>query len=83
MEKAKLEVGQLMQLNPETVENKAFAGCIFVVTEPKNFGAQGYVQDLGTARKSRWAGLLPRLLGRDGADRRLRYMDGEPWPKSN
>ena len=38
---------QLVQLNPETVKNKMFAACIMVVTEPKSFGAQGYVQGLG------------------------------------
>jgi hypothetical protein len=43
-----LEVGHLVQLDPETVSNKAFAGCIMVVTEPKGWGAQGYVQALGT-----------------------------------
>lgn len=36
-----------MQLNPKTVKNKMFAACIMVVTEPKSFGAQGYVQGLG------------------------------------
>lgn len=39
--------GVLVQLNPETVTNTMFAGCIMVVTEPKAFGAQGYVQALG------------------------------------
>ena len=42
-----LQEGTLVQLNPETVKNKAFSGCIMVVTEPKSFGAQGYVQALG------------------------------------
>ena len=42
-----LAKGQLVQLNPETVKNKMFAACIMVVTEPKSFGAQGYVQGLG------------------------------------
>ena len=43
----KLEKGDLVQLNPETVVNPMFAGCIMVVTEVKNWGAQGYVQALG------------------------------------
>lgn len=48
MKKTELEIGQLVQLNPETVKNKAFAACIMVITEPKTWGAQGYVQALGT-----------------------------------
>jgi hypothetical protein len=47
MEKAELKEGQLVQLNPETVKNKMFTACIMVVTEPKPWGAQGYVQALG------------------------------------
>ena len=47
MEKQELKVGQLVQLNPDTVRNKAFTACIMVVTEPKEWGAQGYVQSLG------------------------------------
>lgn len=47
MQQQELEEGQLVQLNPETVGNKMFAACIMVVTEPKAFGAQGYVQGLG------------------------------------
>ena len=47
MEKRELEIGSLVQLNPDTVGNKMFAACIMVVTEPKGFGAQGYVQALG------------------------------------
>lgn len=47
MEARKLEIGDLVQLSPEC-KNLAFAMCIMVVTEPKSFGAQGYVQALGT-----------------------------------
>ena len=47
MEKQSLEVGQVVQLNPETVHNPMFAGCFMTVTEPKPWGAQGYVQALG------------------------------------
>ena len=47
MEKRELEIGSLVQLNPDTVGNKMFAACIMVVTEPKGFGAHGYVQALG------------------------------------
>ncbi len=40
-------VGDVVQLSPFTCRNKMFAGCFMVVTEPKDFGAQGYVQGLG------------------------------------
>ena len=43
-----ITAGDVMQLSPESCGNRAFAGCMFVVTEPKAFGAQGYVQGLGT-----------------------------------
>lgn len=39
-----LSVGDLVQLDPGSVGNPAFAACIMVVTEPKSWGAQGYVQ---------------------------------------
>ena len=48
MEKRDLQVGDVVQLNPETIGNKAFAGCLLVVSEPKEWGCQGYVQALGT-----------------------------------
>lgn len=48
MEKRELKVGEIVQLNPESVKNIAFAGCFMVVSEPREFGAQGYVQSLGT-----------------------------------
>lgn len=47
MEKANLIVGEIVQLNPETCANPMFAGCLMVVTEPKPWGAQGYVTALG------------------------------------
>lgn len=47
MQARELRAGHLVQLNPETVGNPMFAGCIMVVTEPKAWGAQGYVQALG------------------------------------
>ena len=43
-----LKVGDLVQLDPALVENRAFANCIMVVTEIRPWGAQGYVQSLGT-----------------------------------
>lgn len=48
MDKRHMIIGEIVQLNPETVKNKAFGGCFMVVSEPKGFGAQGYVQAFGT-----------------------------------
>lgn len=67
MMKRELQVGDVMQLDPVTVGNKAFAGCLFVVTEPKPWGAQGYVQALGTREevggrayyRAEWAEMEP------------------------
>ena len=42
-----LRAGEIVQLNPETCGNPMFAGCFMTVTEPKSWGAQGYVQALG------------------------------------
>ena len=50
MQKRELEPGDLVQLNPELIGNKAFAGCILVVTATYDWGVQGYVQALGEAR---------------------------------
>jgi len=47
MEKQDIKKGDLVQLNPETVGNKMFTACIMVITEPKPWGAQGYVQAFG------------------------------------
>jgi hypothetical protein len=43
-----LKIGDLVQLNPELTSNQMLAGCIMVVTEPKGWGAVGYVQMGGT-----------------------------------
>jgi len=48
MEPRELEPGEIVQLNPDTVKNKMFAACLLVVTDPKAFGCQGYVQALGS-----------------------------------
>ncbi len=45
-----LEAGDVVQINPDAVGNKAFSACMLVVTEPKAWGCQGYVQALGEAR---------------------------------
>ncbi len=42
-----LKEGDLVQIHPEKASNPMFAGCVMVVTEPKSWGAQGYVQALG------------------------------------
>jgi len=42
-----IKINDVIQLNPETCRNRMFAGCFFVVTEIKPWGAQGYVQALG------------------------------------
>lgn len=46
-----LSAGEIVQLNPETCANPMFAGCMMTVTEPKTWGAQGYVQMGGTDGK--------------------------------
>lgn len=51
MDKQPLQVGQIVQLSPETCRNLMFAGCLMVVSEPKSWGAQGYVQALGADEK--------------------------------
>lgn len=47
MEARELKEGEILQLNPETVKNRMFAGCLLMVTETKSFGCQGCVQALG------------------------------------
>lgn len=47
MEARELEPGDVVQLRP-SMENKMFGGCLLVVTEPKPWGCQGYVQCTGT-----------------------------------
>lgn len=42
-EEYRLEVGDVVQLDPEKVGNKQFGACFLVVTEVKNWGVQGYV----------------------------------------
>lgn len=44
-----LAVGDIMQLNPDpdVTRNAMFCACMLVITEPRSWGAQGYVQGLG------------------------------------
>lgn len=44
--------GEILQLNPETVQNPLFAACLLVVSESKSWGVQGYVQALGADGKA-------------------------------
>lgn len=62
-----LKEGDIVQLTPD-VKNRAFTLCLMVVTEPKHWGAQGYVQSLGEARdapggqayyRATWAEMTP------------------------
>jgi hypothetical protein len=46
MEVRELEIGDVVQLGPNTA-NPMFAFTFMTVTEPKSWGAQGYVQALG------------------------------------
>jgi len=47
MKKTELKKGMVVQLNPEKVKNPMFTACMMIVSEPKSFGAEGYVQALG------------------------------------
>jgi len=48
MSPRELKVGHLVQLNPETCRNPMFGACFLVVTDPRPWGAQGYIQVIGT-----------------------------------
>jgi hypothetical protein len=56
-----LEPGDVVQISPETFGNKAFAGCMAIVTEPKSFGCQGYVQMVGETREQHGGQTFIRL----------------------
>ena len=43
-------VGDIIQLNPDVIGNKAFAACLAIVSEKKDWGVQCYVQALGATR---------------------------------
>jgi hypothetical protein len=73
-----LKPGEIVQLVPGETRNEAFSGCLMVVSEPKDFGAQGYVQSLGEARdapggqayyRAKWeemeptGGMAPWIIG--------------------
>lgn len=46
-----MEIGDIVQLDPEKTSNRMFAGCLMVVSELKSWGVQGYVQGLGASGK--------------------------------
>lgn len=45
MNKKELKAGDVVQINPEAhlASNGFFAGCFMLVTEPKLWGAQGFI----------------------------------------
>lgn len=43
MEKMDLEIGDIVQISPEGKYKNTFGGMLLVVTEPKEFGCQGYI----------------------------------------
>jgi len=47
MQPRQLKTGDVIQLHPTECRNPMFGGCMMVVTNPKEWGAQGYVQALG------------------------------------
>lgn len=49
MKPRELKHGDVVQISPETHEVERFGGCFMVVTEPKSWGAQGYVKNAGSA----------------------------------
>jgi hypothetical protein len=62
------EVGDIVQIDPNHPEiNKAFGGCLLIVTSVYEWGVQGYVQSLGTREsiggeahyRANWAQLSP------------------------
>jgi hypothetical protein len=53
MEKIELEIGDVVQLKPD----HKFAGMLVVVTEPKDFGCQGYLMSQFNFEASRFKGI--------------------------
>lgn len=54
-----LREGDIVLLDPETVGNRAFAGALMVVTEPKPWGAQGYVPGGQAYYRATWEEMIP------------------------
>lgn len=50
MEPGELKVGEIVQISPEVERGvEWFGACLMIVTEPKSWGAQGYVKNAGEA----------------------------------
>lgn len=50
MVNATVKKGDVVQLDPDLVRNKALAACFMVVEEVKDWGVQGYVRVPGETR---------------------------------
>lgn len=66
MEPRELTVGEIVQIDPEYRDGRSgqwFGGCLMVVTEPKPWGAMGYVQNAGQEGQAfyrcNWANMEP------------------------
>lgn len=46
-----LRRGMLVQLNPATVRDIAYAGCVMVVVQTLAWGVVGYIQGIGVVRQ--------------------------------
>ena len=46
MDKCPLHAGDIVQIDP--AHDDRFGGCLMIVSEPKGFGAQGYIQIPGS-----------------------------------
>ncbi len=50
MQPRELKIGEIVQIDPahtDSRDGQCFGACLMVVTEPKPWGAQGYVQNAG------------------------------------
>ena len=79
MKPAELKAGDIVQIDPETNRGTEwFGGCLMVVTEPKSWGAQGYVKNAGSAGlafvRIKWEDMEPTGGRAVWVDRN----DGEP-----
>ena len=84
VENFQLKLGDVVQLNPDTIGNRAFAGCFLVVTELKAFGCQGYVQALGNSRDTQGgqAYLRPRWVDMEFVGHAQWVIDNESLGES-
>lgn len=59
----KIEVDDVVQLDPENCKNPMLGGCMLTVTEVKALGGSGLRAMPWRKRRDRRAGLLSRALG--------------------